>query len=532
MNDALVPAQASPLSPPSLRPRCRRSNEPARFFLTRHGLDLDGRTESVGMRRRVAALAGSAIAPLMNVGLAVAGAIAAGLWSRPKAMRQIQAGRVTARCAGHRRMPPEERKTRPTLVIEATDIFERAGRRIVTALAARPALGKRRGVWTDCAMAACAVGSQPSPPHLALGKARLLVDMTGAALVANARQIVTADQLEGIALAMAQASQLAQAGRVGIAARCATALQAGVAVGLMAALDTALGAEPVARKARVGRAVFGIAMAMTADAVDVAVVSGGRPAQQRAQVLEVSAAQPAMTLATVVQAADAMAGVQRKAGLRAVVKGGRLPGRQSVAGGAGHGLAARASAAVGQDEAPAVRTLVAVARPAVGVRGPAARRWVAGKAADILVRAVKWPVGVATMVERPRFAKAPLFRMTGAAGPRAKAAAVHVLVTGRAVGKRRKWLAKDRRLAVTTTGARHRFMHRAVDAKASVAVVIELAVGSSQPKTLARRWRGRASPRRRAALRSCAMALHTVGVARPYRPVRTAVTARAGWRCR
>lgn len=285
-------------------------------------------------------------------------------------------------------MPPKERKTRPTLVIEATDIFERAGRRIVTALAARPALGERRSVRTDRGVAACAVASQSSPPRLTRGKARLFVDMTGAALVANARQIVTADQLEGIALAMAQARQLAQAGRVGIAARGAAALQAGIPVGLMAALDTALGAEPVARKARVGRAVFGIAMAMTTDAVDVAVVGGGRPAQKRAQVLEVGAAQPAMTLPTVVQVADAMAGVQRKAGLRAVIEGGRLPGRQRVAGGAGHGLAARAAAPVGQDEAPAVRTLVAVARSAVGVRGPAARRWVAGQAADILVRAV------------------------------------------------------------------------------------------------------------------------------------------------
>ena len=84
---------------------------------------------------------------------------------------------------------------------------------------------------------------------------------------------------------MAQARQLAQAGRVGIAARVRQRFR------LASPSDSwQRSIQPWARNQsrgkRVGRAVFGIAMAMTAYAVDVAVVGGGRPAQQRAQVLK------------------------------------------------------------------------------------------------------------------------------------------------------------------------------------------------------------------------------------------------------
>ena len=47
--------------------------------------------------------------------------------------------------------------------------------------------------------------------------------------------------------------------------------------------------------------------------------------------------------------------------------------------------------------------------PQSGFRGPAARRWWQARTADILVRSVKWPVGVATMIKRPRLAEAPAF---------------------------------------------------------------------------------------------------------------------------
>ena len=88
-----------------------------------------------------------------------------------------------------------------------------------------------------------------------------------------------------------------------------------------------------------------------------------------------------MTLATVVQVADAMAGVQRKAGLPRW-SGGRLPARQSVAGGAGHGLLLGRPRSAGRSARGADSGRGDTSRSRGW--GPAARRLVAGQAADIL----------------------------------------------------------------------------------------------------------------------------------------------------
>ena len=83
---------------------------------------------------------------------------------------------------------------------------------------------------------------------------------------------------------MAQAGQLAQAGRIGSPRGVRQRFR------LASPSDSwQRSTQPCARNQsrgkRAGRAVLGIAMAMTAYAVDVAVVVGGRPAQiQRAEV--------------------------------------------------------------------------------------------------------------------------------------------------------------------------------------------------------------------------------------------------------
>ena len=75
MNDALVPAQTQPPFPAFFTARLPQFLTSRRDFLARHGLDLDGRTESVGC---VGEWQRSQAVPLrpVNVRLAVAGAIA------------------------------------------------------------------------------------------------------------------------------------------------------------------------------------------------------------------------------------------------------------------------------------------------------------------------------------------------------------------------------------------------------------------------------------------------------------------------